>query len=111
VFYLDLIFNSPLIIPHNLNKLSYPQFHSFDGDHRSEGAAKVFGSDRCLNDQIMICNSDICNSIKDIICKIPEYHHHYGLMINNETLIGHHLLINRIDFSPEDFVTYKIFRG
>ena len=108
---LDLLFNSPLVIPSNLNKLSYPQFHDFNGDHRSEGAARVFSTDRCLNDQIMICNSDICNAIKDIICKIPECHHKYNIMINNETLIGFHLLHHNIHFSPEDFVTYRIHRG
>ena len=108
---MDLLFNSRLTIPSNLNKLSYPSFHSFDGNKRIEGAARVFGTDKCLNDQIMICNSTICDLLKDIIDKIPEYYHKYKIMINNETVIGYHLLLNHIHFSKEDFVTYKIYRG
>lgn len=107
---LDLLFNSKLIIPSNLNKLSYPHFYSFNEHNKIEGTAKVFGTDKCLNDQIMICNSDICNKLKDIINMIPFYYHKRNIMINNETLIGYQLIFNNIDFSKEDFVTYKILR-
>lgn len=109
---LDLILNSKLLIPEDLTKLSYPMGTGYwPNFKRKIGAAAVFGTNplQCLNDQILIANSPIIDKIAEIFDKIHDYYKE-GILINNETLVGMHMNKCGIKFSPDDFVSYVIFR-
>jgi hypothetical protein len=107
---LDLKLDTPLIIPRNLNKLYFPIGEGyFENNKRRIGCAKIFGTNKTLNDQIMITKSAICDKLFDIVDKIPTYYKE-KIMVNNETLIGFHCLKKKIVFEPYDMITYSIFR-
>ncbi len=108
---LDLCFNSPIIIPSDLNKLSYPMGEGYFPNHkRKYGAAKVFGSDRFLNDQILIAKSSIIDQIGTIYNNIVKYNKEFKIEINPETLVGWFCIKNNIKFSEENICSYIIFR-
>jgi hypothetical protein len=106
---LDLRFDTMLKIPSNLNKVTYPVGEGYKDGKRKFGIARVWGTEKNLNDQIMIGNSKIMNLYKDIFNNIPIYFKE-GIFINNETIIGTHLIKNNIEFSAEDIVSYEICR-
>jgi hypothetical protein len=107
---LDLRLDSILMLPFNTNQLTYPIGEGYypNGD-RKIGCAAVFGTQSHLNDQLMICNSDIANKIGNIYDNIVGYHRE-NIMINNETLIGTHCLKNKIEFGSMDIIKYTILR-
>jgi hypothetical protein len=107
---LDLRLDSLLAIPKNLSCLSFPVGEGyFPNGERRMGCAPVFGTKVGLNDQIMICNSDIANILGKIFDNIIKYSKE-GIMINNETLIGQHCIKNKIKFGPVDIIKYMIWR-
>lgn len=107
---LDLKLYSPIIIPHNLNKIYFPIGEGFFPDgKRKIGCAAVFGTKKCFNDQIIVGNSKNINILESTYDKIINYHYQ-NIMINTETLLGIHCMKNNVNFEPYDICTYEIFR-
>jgi len=108
---LDLCLNSKLIIPEDLNKVTFPIGEGYYPNmKRKIGCAKVFGSNYSLNDQLLISNSEIMNNLANIYDIIPKYYNLNSEYLNNETLIGQYCLLNNIAFSQQDIINYLIFR-
>jgi hypothetical protein len=108
---LDLQFKTPIIIPSNLNKLSYPIGEGwFPDGKRKLGAACVYGTKSHFNDQIIIGKSDLVDKIGEIFDNIIKMNKEHKIEINNETLIGWYCILNKINYSSEDICTYQILR-
>lgn len=107
---LDLDFACPLYIPPDLSKVYCPSGEGYKPDgSRKFGCAGVAGTDKQLNDQILISNSDNINIIGKIYDMIAKFHLD-RIPINAETLIGHMLIRHNVRFEPTDIMTYIIKR-
>lgn len=92
------------------NKINFPYFHGVDDfGNLKNGVAAVFGTNRSFNDQVFIGTPKNMSIFKNIFDLIGEYHNQ-NIIINAETLLGHHCLKNNIDFGPSDFIKYDLLR-
>ena len=73
------------------------------------GGATVFGFNRWLNDQIIVGTQENILIYKNLFEKSIEYYKK-DMCFNQETYVGAHCLINGLDFTGSDFVSYEIWR-
>lgn len=107
---LDLKIMDRIVIPQNLNKLNCADGEGYVNGIRRTDLAQVYGTNRKLNDQILIGNSKIIDELKNIYYLISYYNKIKNIMVNNETLLGWHCQLNGIDFTPCYICEYKILR-
>jgi len=76
---------------------------------RHPGAARVFGTDKCFNDQFFGGTPQHMNVVLGAYGNIRSMADR-GIMINSETMLGYCFIDSRIPIGPIDFVTYVIRR-
>jgi hypothetical protein len=100
---------------HFLNPYIMPD-HSIRGNEtdinnrKLREGARVFGFDRWLNDQILCGTQENMLVFSNLFDKLVE-HVNDGVLLNNETLIGAHLIKNNIQFDGCDFIIYELWRN
>ena len=108
---LDLCLNSQIIIPNNLNKISFPNGEGYYPNFkRKYGAACVHGTDKKFNDQIIIGKSELIDVFSNLYDNVIYLCKERNIEFNSETLFGHFMMINGIEFSEENICSYVIFR-
>jgi len=106
---LDLEINSKFIIPYNLDKISFPIGEGyFPNGERRIGSLIVTGTNKNINDQILVGRSYMFDILSTLFLNAINYHKTNSIPFINEMLIGWHFIFNNIDFSAEDLCSYRI---
>lgn len=88
----------------NLDNLDMSKLH-----HSLSHAAPVFGTDKLFGDHFLVSNSKNIDTFKNLYDQIANYYLQ-GIALNNETLMGFHLLKNNIIWEKSDFVLHGVIR-
>lgn len=87
-----------------LDKLDLNKLH-----HSISHAAPVYGTDKKFGDHLLVSKSENIDKFISLYDNVENYYKQ-GITINNETLMGFHLLKNNIEWEKSDFVLHGVIR-
>jgi hypothetical protein len=83
----------------NLNKINHSVSH----------AASVFGFNILFGDHLLAAKPNVVDIFCSLYDRIGDYYR-TGITLNNETLMGYHLIKNKIEWHKSDFVGHGVVR-
>lgn len=77
--------------------------------HSISHAAPVYGTELMFGDHLLFSKRENIDSFISLYDRVSEYYNQ-GITMNNETLMGYHLLKNNVEWKRSDFVLHGVIR-